>query len=226
MANATCGAEAVPLPGPSGEAVPERDDDGSTAREAGLARAMAAHPSARFRSADRARVTVTAEADPDGRTSRDEMWDAYGRAVVDLFPPGRRPLRLRADTEGLVGEWPEELSEPVVVLTAWNPSSQPLAIVANRARQRSLLGDLAALGHPCWPAVGWDPASAHREESVAVSGLTEGPARALGRRYGQEALYLWTRRAWEIVACGDGRRARLGWSLEEPAEPVSRSLPS
>ena len=170
--------------------------------------------------------TCGAAADPGGRTARDEMWVAYGRAVVDLFPPSRRPLRLRADAEGLVGEWPEGLSEPVVVLTAWNPSSQPLAIVANRVRQRSLLEDLAALGHPCWPAVGWDPGSAHREESVAVSGITEGQARALGRRYGQEALFLWTRRAWEIVACADGRRARFGWSLEEPGEPVSRSLPS
>lgn len=159
-------------------------------------------------------------------TGRDDLWATYRRALVDLFPPDRPALRLcpgEVATAG--GVLPEGLTEPVFVLTAWNPGSEPLEPEVNRARQVALLSELTARCCTLWPAVGWDPASAYREDGVLVSGLAEGEAVELGRRYGQEALYGWTRKAWSIISCVDDRRVELAWTLEEPSHPVARPLP-
>ena len=157
--------------------------------------------------------------DPGGR-----RWASYRSAVVDLFPPGARPLRVH-QRPGPPGVFPAGLEEPAFVLTACNPGSAPLGDAANRARQAELVAALAAAFCRWWQAVGWDLSSDHREDSVLVVGLTEDEAVALGRRFGQEALYGWTRRSWSVVSCVDDRRDESGWSLTEPEDPVARPLP-
>lgn len=146
--------------------------------------------------------------------------------MVELFPPGGSPVRVRRRDDGVPGPWPEGLGEPACIVTAWNPRSMRLDPLANARRQGALVAELAERGLAWWPAVGWDPASDHREDSVVVAGLGEDEAVALGRRHGQEAVYVWTRRSWAIVSCVDGRRVEGGWTLEVPDDPVHPPCPN
>ena len=141
----------------------------------------------------------------------EEDWASYARAVVDVAPPDAAPFRLVPDKVGATGSWPDGLDPPVVVVTAWNPDGVPVPPGDNRANNRRLVADLGRLGLTYWPAVGRDLDSPHLEEGVAVSGLTEAEGVALGLRFGQAAVYLWTRDDWSVVSCTDQRRHSLGW---------------
>ena len=146
-------------------------------------------------------------------------WASYGRAVVDLAPPGRPPMRLVPDRPGATGPWPEGLDAPVLVVTAWNPDSRLRPAEINRAAHEALVAELEERGLSHWPATGRDPDEAHHEEGVAVLGLTEAEGTALGRSYGQAAVYVWTPTAWQVVSCTDARRHVQGWRIT----PVGRT---
>ncbi|MEV5332734.1 DUF3293 domain-containing protein [Streptomyces werraensis] len=60
--------------------------------------------------------------------------------------------------------------------------------------------------------VGGDVSGTHQEESVAVAGLSDAAARALGRRFGQDALFAWTPDASRVLACDNGAVAASGWA--------------
>ena len=143
----------------------------------------------------------------------DRDWEAYRTAVVDIAPSDRPAFRVVPDVPGRTGAWPNGQAEPVVVVTAWNPASIRLEPDVNGARQRTLALELGTRGLPWWPATGGDLGSGHREEGAAVPGLSEEDGRALGRRYGQAAVYVWTPDAWEVVACDGDHRVTLGWRL-------------
>jgi hypothetical protein len=143
----------------------------------------------------------------------EDDWTAYATAVVDLAPPDRAPLRVVPDDPDAVGEWPGGLAAPVVVVTAWNPGGRRLRAEENGVRHHALVAELAARGLDRWPATGREVPGGHHEEGVALPGLTEPEATALGRRFGQAAVYLWTPGAWEVVACTGNRRVTLGWRL-------------
>ena len=101
----------------------------------------------------------------------------------------------------------------MVVVTAWNPDSHVRPEAVNRAANEALEAELDRRGLTHWPATGRDPDLAHHEEGVAVPGLAEADGVALGRRYGQAAVYLWTPEAWQVVSCTDARRHVHGWRL-------------
>jgi hypothetical protein len=150
-------------------------------------------------------------------TERD--WAAYRVAVVDVVPPDRAAFRIVPDVPGAVGTWPDGLTRLLVVVTAWNPDSVRLADDVNAARHRILTRELSARGLPWWPATGRDPGDGHAESGVAIPGLPEDEALALGRRHGQAAVYLWTPGAWEVVSCVGDRRETLGWRLAGSSGP-------
>lgn len=149
----------------------------------------------------------------------DDDWASYGRAVIDIVPPGRAPFRLVPDQPGTTGGWPEDLVPPVVVVTAWDPDSARLQAGDNQVRHRRLVSELDRSGLVHWPAVGRDPDSPHFEEGVAVVGLTESEGVDLGRRYGQAAVYVWTPEAWTVVSCTDDRRHTYGWRVADRPAP-------
>jgi len=93
-----------------------------------------------------------------------------------------------------------------------------------RRRQAALEADLRPMAHALWVAIGVDPVSGRREEGVAVGGVPEAQILALGARYRQAAVFVWTPECWDIVACSGGRRVTSGWSLEE-AEAGHRPSP-
>ncbi len=151
----------------------------------------------------------------------EEDWDSYRAAVVDVTPPGGAPFRIIPAEPGTVGAWPEGLTPPVFVITAWNPDSVRLTPEENQARHVQLLGELELLGLPWWPAVGRDPASSHAEEGILISQIAEAEALAIGRAYGQAAVFAWTPVAWEIISCSDDRRHVGGWRALADLAPTA-----
>jgi hypothetical protein len=143
----------------------------------------------------------------------DDDWASYARAVIDVVPPGGDGFRLVPADPGVVDPWPDDLVEPVVVVTAWNPDSVRLSPGDNVVRAKRLEAELVRLGVVHWPATGRDLATPHHEDGVAIIGLTEGEGIDLGARFGQAAVYSWTPYALSVVSCTDDRRHVSGWHL-------------
>lgn len=146
----------------------------------------------------------------------EEDWAAYGRAVIDIGPPGGPGFRLEPQAPGVTDDWPDGLAAPVVVVTAWNPDSVVLPADDNRARNRRLVAELDRRGVEHWPAVGRDPGGRHLEEGVAVPGMDEAEGVAVGARHGQAAIYVWTPDALTVVSCTRERRLTAGWRCVSP----------
>jgi len=144
----------------------------------------------------------------------DDPWAAYADTVVEIVRGGEGDmLTVRPAPAGQIGEWPWPDDEPVVVLTAWDPGAERPGIAENRRRQEELDSLLRPLARELCHAVGEDPASGHREEGVAVLGVPEDEARTVGARFGQDAVFVWTRQEWAIVSCATERRLSLGWTV-------------
>jgi hypothetical protein len=111
-----------------------------------------------------------------------------------------------------------ELPMPVFVLTAWNPDADRPGPTENRARNRLLrdrLADRMAIVHP---AIGASPGGEHFEESFAVSGLGRDDALALGREFGQVAIFELTASEQTVLAC-DGSWTSSGRFGQFPSAP-------
>jgi hypothetical protein len=143
----------------------------------------------------------------------DDPWASYARTVVVIVRAGTSNLVVEAAPPGAAGVWPWAGDHAVHVLTAWDPGETRRPEQENRAQLEALEAELGELGpDELWNAVGVDPVSGHREEGVAVRGLTLEAVLGLGARYGQDAVFEWTPPAWAVVACRGGRRHDFGWT--------------
>jgi Protein of unknown function (DUF3293) len=146
----------------------------------------------------------------------DDPWAAYERLVVEIRRGDGDQLVVHAAPPGEVDPWPWATTGPVFVLTAWDPGDERPGTEVNRRRQAALEEDLRPLADAMWPAAGVDPHTGHGDEGVAVHGVPEAEVLALGTRYGQDAVFVWTPTSWAIVACAGGRRVASGWRLDRP----------
>jgi Protein of unknown function (DUF3293) len=91
---------------------------------------------------------------------------------------------------------------PCHVVTAYNPGGRAAADVDNRAAARALGADSRLDGLIVLPSVGGHPDGEWLEPGVAVIGLCRQQARALGRAYGQLAVYELQGATRWVIACG------------------------
>ena len=147
---------------------------------------------------------------PSGRYARcPDLWGTYLAAVHELeLPSGAVTLTPAAEP----GEYPAGAAERFVV-TAWNPGSRPTRADDNGLAQTRLAADLVRAGAVVHAARGRSPGGSWAEEGFVVSGIGEVEVLALGRAYGQAAVYAWTAAGWSVVACSGGRRSTVGWTL-------------
>lgn len=148
-------------------------------------------------------------------------WDLYRTAVVGIRY-GDRAVRVEPRPLGTTGRiFPAPFGRPAVVhvLTAWNPRGRTASADANARAQSLLLAEVRHRALTWWPAWGGDAGGTHREESVAVVGLDDGEARALGHRFGQDAVFAWTPAAWRVLACDTHAVAASGWAASAHALP-------
>lgn len=102
------------------------------------------------------------------------------------------------------------------VITAHNPGGEWLDEAANAARHAELL---AACGTgTATPSWGGSPDGRHLEEGVFVVGLDDEAAAAIGRRFGQDAIYL-VRPGERVLLPCDGSPSRRQPVLATRASP-------
>jgi hypothetical protein len=143
-----------------------------------------------------------------------DVWAAYVRAEIDLaLPDGLRLTFMPAPPGTVEGTWPFESRETLHIITAWNPGSRPVTATENAQRQGALEAALAAEGLRWLPAVGRSPDGTWQEESMAIRDLPRADAVALGRRFGQRAIYELSATGLTIVGCLDDVVRTLGWRL-------------
>ncbi len=142
----------------------------------------------------------------------EDPWAGYARLEVTITRSRGDDVTVRPAPRGEVGEWPWPSSDPVHVLTAWDPGGERPGPEVNRRRQAHLEEDLHPLAARLWPAVGRDLLTGEQDEGVAVVGVPEPVVLELGARYGQDAVFVWTPDEWAIMACVGGRRAVSGWA--------------
>jgi hypothetical protein len=141
-------------------------------------------------------------------------WDAYVEAVVRIeTPAGGRWLKPYSifRTEG---RYPDPEGRPICVLTAHNPDGRLASDAANAAAQRRLEEQLRERGLTWWPADGGDPAWKHVEAGVALLGVAEADAVALGAEFKQDAIFVFSTVNRRVVSCTDGRVETTGWTSE------------
>lgn len=143
-----------------------------------------------------------------------DPWVAYAHTMVEIVRPAEEDLvTVRAAPPARIGRWPWPTSAPVPILTAWDPGPERPGLEVNRRLGAELESVLRPRAQRLLDAVGIDPESGHREEGVAALGLAVDDAVAVGARFGQDAIFVWSTDAWSIVSCRDERRVDFGWTL-------------
>ena len=145
-----------------------------------------------------------------------DAWDQYARTEV-VISRAEGDLVVRPAPPGVLGEWPWPTDDPLYLLTAWDPGPARPGIEVNRRRQEELEAVVRPMVSAAWSAVGTDPCTGHREEGIAVGGISEEVVLEIGARFGQDAVFAWSPQGWDTVSCRDGRRRRGGWSLDRAA---------
>lgn len=139
----------------------------------------------------------------------DAQYRAYLRTDVSIALPEAGWVNAAAATQLLGGT--------VHVLTAWNPDEERPGTPVNRERNRRLRRRLDEAGADrVLPAIGASPDGDHFEESFAVTGLDRPTALALGREFGQVAIFELTRADQVVVGC-DG-----DWEFSRQHTPAER----
>ena len=138
-------------------------------------------------------------------------WDAYTQAVARIQLPAGWVQVTPADLGRATGPFPDAKGFPVHIITAHNPHGQNAAAAANADAQSRLRQLVEAEGYVVLEAAGGDRSWTHVEASVAILGMPEARARALGQQFGQDAIFAWTPTAWTVLSCDDNTRATQGW---------------
>ncbi|ORV09808.1 DUF3293 domain-containing protein [Mycobacterium celatum] len=139
-------------------------------------------------------------------------WRHYLRTVVQFSGPNCSGTVLPV-APGTGEETPP--FGPLHVIAVVQPEAEP-DNGENIARMAVLDRELRDVGLQALPAVGASLDGRHREDSRAVFGLDDGQARALGRRFGQVAVFAWRGTDWSLLACAADRQTHRGW-LWDPA---------
>lgn len=141
-------------------------------------------------------------------------WDAYVEAVVRIESPGGARWLKPASIFRTEGRYPDPDGRPIYVLTAHNPAGRLVSDEANAAAQARLESQLRARGLTWWPADGGDPTWTHVEAGVALVGIAEADAIALGAEFKQDAIFAFSTANRRVVSCTDARVETTGWSVE------------
>ena len=145
------------------------------------------------------------------------MGEGAGDSSAGGVPPAVAVEYLATEvTVEIDGRWVDvasavaSLGSPVVVITAWNPDSEALADAENAERNERLSSDLTRLTDRIFPAVGRSPDGSWEESSFAIVGVAEAEVLALGRRYGQAAIFASDGTELRVLGCFGG------WVLDRP----------
>jgi hypothetical protein len=115
------------------------------------------------------------------------------------------------------GGWPESFH----IITAHNPGII-VGSEANTTADEELRKELNRVGSRCFRITGCSPDLRYREEGWGVAGLSREEALAIGRRYGQNAIFEITAGILSVIGCLSGEKIRVdSWEKRIVAGPSS-----
>jgi hypothetical protein len=143
-----------------------------------------------------------------------QRFRAYAASHIRIDHPTLGQLQVEPDAEGDThGAFPLDDAVTVHVVTAHNPGKH-LTDAKNLERHERLAVWLAHRPELiCWPAAGGDAQWHHTEVSVAITGLSDDDAKALGREFDQEAVFAWRSMSLDVLACDSAVVVSSGWRL-------------
>ncbi len=127
----------------------------------------------------------------------DERWATYADTVVSVQEPDGTWSTLTGPDA--VQTWPFEGA--VHLITASDPYGRLRPPDVNDANNAELVYRLWSQGHPGIPARGSDPVGEHFEDGALFRDLDRGAATAIGRDFGQEAIFEIDADEVRIVGC-------------------------
>ena len=114
------------------------------------------------------------------------------------------------------GGWPKSFH----VITAFNPG-RLISEDMNARADEELRRELNLAGRRCFRITGYTPDLRHQEPSWGVAGLSEPSALAIGRRYGQNAIFEVVYDVLSVIGCLSGERMRAGAWKERVFQTIS-----
>lgn len=141
-------------------------------------------------------------------------WDNYIRAVLRIeLPEGT--LRIKPAPLGKSHDinFPDKTGGTVHVITAFNPGGIAVPDAANTFAHERLAARLQKMGKTCLAAAGGDVEWTHVEQGFAVIAMTDEEALALGRDFGQEAIYGWSPSTLTVLSCDTAKIHMTGWDV-------------
>lgn len=148
-------------------------------------------------------------------------WEEYERASVRIHTPDGT-IEVRPSPVDCEGPYPKVGDASIYVITAYNPRGRAQSDDANRRAHGLLVAELAARSRTFFDAVGGDVSWEHTEHSVAVVGLLDEEALAIGRLFHQDAIFRWAPSGWSVLACSGNRSTVTGFTSDFDEE--ARSL--
>ncbi len=119
------------------------------------------------------------------------------------------PLYRTAHFQCAIG--PEEIRHDCfAIVTACDPGDRGCSETTNQQADRGLVADLDRHGWCRFRVVGGSPDFQHQEPGWAVATGSVAEALALGRRWGQAAVFWVDHDALSLVDCNDGKAEALG----------------
>ena len=140
-------------------------------------------------------------------------WDDYIRAVIRVELP-QGTLWIKPAPPGTTHDvaFPGNAGGTVHVITAYNPAGKVVPDKANTAAQQRLTARLQEMGATYLAAAGGNVEWTHVEPSFAIIGMTQEDARALGREFGQEAIFGWSPTTLAVLSCDTDQVHVTGWA--------------
>ena len=139
-------------------------------------------------------------------------WENYMAAHVRVESPTGL-IEVRPAPSGGVSEpFPDPTGRTIHIITAYNPNGRDRSHAVNVKAHGRLLATLREQGLEHWDASGGDATWTHVEQGVAIIGISEAEALALGRKFDQEAVYAWAPQTWGVIGCDENRRYTSGWN--------------
>jgi hypothetical protein len=133
-------------------------------------------------------------------------WENYMAAHVRVESPTGL-IEVRPALFGGVSEpFPDPTGRTIHIITAYNPNGRDRSHAVNVKAHGRLLATLREQGLEHWDASGGDATWTHVEQGVAIIGISEAEALALGQKFDQEAVYAWAPQTWGVIGCDGNRR--------------------
>lgn len=151
-------------------------------------------------------------------------WDDYTQAILRLELPESEIEVVPGAFGRFTGTFPGN-GGPVHIVTAHNPGGHLSCPDDNAVAQSRLVARVAETALEHYPAERADRAWEHVEASLAVVGLDREQACALGREFGQDAIFEWSPGALAVLSCTDARAHYTGW-VSSPVMGTSGAQPS